>query len=137
MITNLTKLLYRIESGVIPLTSIFDGSDCDQLLDVRDSSPEFDQKYRESYDLIEKLKSTLDTDPTVETRKQSFLIVSSLTQQHEIASYVSDDFELIAWASYSREADQTDKVSTPLIEWLLTEYENGRFPVPPFNSPVN
>jgi hypothetical protein len=57
-------------------------------------------------------------------RRESFLAVSRATGQHEIASYVSDDFDLIVRASLIG-------MTEPLLDRMWEVYERGEFPVPP------
>lgn len=134
MIPTPTQLLSEIESGKIPLANIFASVDCDSLLDKRDSDSSFDAMYREIWDRNEKLKFILNRDPTEPIRKQSFLAVSNATQQHEIASYVSDDFELIAWESHTMVDNEIPNSGSNFIHWLYFQYKSGNFPCPPYSD---
>ena len=132
MIPTPTQLIAEIENGVIPLAEIFSTADCNLLLDKRDSDTSFDAIYREIWDRNEKLKFMLNRDPTKPVRKQSFLTVSNTTQQHEIASYVSDDFEFIAWESHALTDNEIPKSGSAFIEWLYLQYKSGNFLCPPY-----
>ncbi|WP_180143052.1 hypothetical protein [Desulfoluna butyratoxydans] len=78
----------------------FSNKDFDAILDLRDENP-FDQDWITSYKKIEKAwanhNASNDLIELIEkVCKESFLVTSQSTDQHEIASYVSDDFDLIA-----------------------------------------
>ena len=47
----------------------------------------------------------------------------TVEDEHEIASYVSDDLDLIA-------RGEALGLSHPLLAWLWESYEKGQFPVP-------
>ena len=132
MIPTPTKLLAEIENGSIPLADIFSMADCDTLLDKRDSDPSFDVTYREVWDRNAKLKFILNSEATESIRQRSFLTVSNATEQHEIASYVSDDFELIAWESHAAVDNEIPKSGSQFIEWLYSQYKSRNFPCPPY-----
>ena len=97
----------------------------DDILDERDQS-DFEQPW---LDCAERIKGAWDSNAVDEAttkcmdeiRKESFLAVSRATQQHEIASYVSDDFELI---SKSIALDLDDTYATDLLE----SYRSGKIP---------
>lgn len=130
MLPSLQELLSEIEAGAIPLQDALQSADCDELLDLRDLSPSFDNAYSEAFAKIEDLRSSLPYDPTERIRQQAFVFVSIATDHHEIASYVSDDFELIAWASYCQADPNYGNFNFEFAQWLLFEYRSGRFPVP-------
>ena len=74
--------------------------DHDTILDDRDSDAGFEAQWMRCFNQIEdqwraaEVKHELIT--LIESvRRESFLAVSHATTQHEIASYVSDDFDLI------------------------------------------
>ena len=56
-------------------------------------------------------------------REEAFLIVSNATGQHEIASYVSDDFDLLCRCHVLG-------IKHPIIEHLWLAYQSGTFPLP-------
>jgi len=130
MIPTPAQLLSEIENGQIPLAAIFLAANCDLLLDKRDSDDSLDATYRAIWNLNEKRKTTLNRDPTEDIRKQSFLVVSNVTEQHEIASYVSDDFALIAWESLALVDESITKSGSQLPEWLYSQYKSGIFSCP-------
>lgn len=78
----------------------FASQDLDEILDRRDKES-FEKKWIESHRLVEARFSESSQPHEIkekieEIRKESFLATSRATEQHEIASYVSDDFDLIA-----------------------------------------
>ncbi len=96
----LKTVLIKIESASLLKQSTFDSTDLDDVLDNRDRLP-FDSNWIKCYNEI---NAELVTNPlskedmsTIEIiRENAFKAVSSVTNQHEIASYISDDFDLIA-----------------------------------------
>lgn len=134
MIPTPTQLLGEIESGEIPFAEMFASADCDSLVDQRDSDPEFDATYREIRERHEKLRFILNRDPAEQIRKQAFLTVSNATQEHEIASYVSNDFELIAWDSHATVTDEIPSSGSSFVEWIYSQYKSGNFPCPPYSD---
>ena len=127
---SLQELLNEIETGAIPLQNALRSADCDELLDLRDSTPSFDKTYLDSFAKIDDLRSSLPDDPSEMICKQAFVFVSIATNHHEIASYASDDFELIAWASHCQSDPNYGNFNFEFAQWLLSEYRAGRFPVP-------
>ena len=134
MIPTPTQLLAELENGEIPLADTFASANCDSLLAKRDSDPDFDATYRELWDRHEKLRFILNRDPSEPIRKQSFLTVSNATQQHEIASYVSDDFELIGWDSHALVSNEIPSSGSSFVEWMYSQYKSGNFPCPPYSG---
>ena len=130
MLPSLQELLNEIETGAIPLQNSLQSADCDELLDLRDSLPSFDKAYLDAFAKIDDLRSNLPDDPSERICKQAFVLVSIATNHQEIASYVSDDFELIAWASHCQSDPNYGSFNFEFAHWLLSEYRAGRFPVP-------
>ncbi len=96
----LKTLLTQINSGNCINKIAFDSIDLDTILDCRDLPP-FDSNWVKCYNEIENelVKNPLSNEDlsTIDIiREKAFKAVSSLTSQHEIASYISDDFDLIA-----------------------------------------
>ena len=122
---TLQTLLDEIRQGQVIPGEMFVRDDLDDILDERDKT-EFEKHWLEC---AERIKAAWDskavdeatTNSMDEVRKESFLAVSRATQQHEIASYVSDDFELI---SKSIALDLNDPYATELLE----TYRSGKIP---------
>ena len=122
---ELQTLLDAIRQGKLIPREMFVRDDLDDVLDERDET-EFEKPW---LDCSERIKAAWESNPVDEMttttmdeiRKESFLAVSRATQQHEIASYVSDDFELI---SKSIALDLNDPYATELLE----TYRSGKIP---------
>ena len=94
--------------------------DCDQILDERDADAAFEQAWSAARRQL--LGASGASGKTTEAiRRAAFMAVSTATHQHELASYVSDDFELIALASML-------KVELPFVSQLWQCYERGVIP---------
>jgi hypothetical protein len=130
MIPKLSDLLHQLCTGEIPLNSIFHVCDCDKLLELRDSSPTFVNTYAGHFSQIASFRTAVQPDPTKQVRYQAYIFVALETNNHEIASYVSDDFELIAWASCDQPMRELNPQFISFAAWLFSEYKSGRFPIP-------
>ena len=121
----LEALLQKIDTGVLFTSSRFKNVNLDQILDTRDNSA-FENAWLATYESVnQQFAGFLETCPealqTIEKiSKNVFLAVSEITQQHEIAAYVSDDMELIAKALL---VDPTHE----FINALLDAYESEAF----------
>ena len=122
---TLQTLLDEIRQGQVIPGEMFVRDDLDDILDERDKA-EFEDRWLECSERIKAAWDSKAVDEATmnsmdEVRKESFLAVSRATQQHEIASYVSDDFELI---SKSIALDLNDPYATELLE----TYRSGKIP---------
>jgi hypothetical protein len=125
----LRSIQYRISEGSLLPAAYFAELDCDAALDCRDRDKEFDASWVRLYKEVERrwirevvaenLRSLAES-----IRQESFLAVSRATEGHEIASYVSDDFDLVVRGRIVGLAD-------PLWEQLWRVYDEGKFPNPP------
>lgn len=125
----LSSILARIATGELLPDDCFGSLDCDAALDARDRDAEFDAEWvrldnevsrRWDARAVESSLSTLAED----IRRESFLAVSRATGQHEIAGYVSDDFDLIIRVRLLG-------ITEPLLDQMWGVYERGEFPIPP------
>ncbi len=74
------------------------GKNIDELLDLRDED-KFDKKWVDVYHQIENQKDKIKNKKLIDDiRKEAFLKAYSLFKSSDLASYVSDDFELISKA---------------------------------------
>ena len=126
---SLTAILSRILSGTLLPADYFRSLDCDAALDARDGDKEFDAAWIQLFEEVNRRWPDAAIEQEVRTiaediRRESFLAVSRATGQHEIASYVSDDFDLIVRAYLVG-------AGNPLPEQLWGVYERGEFPYPP------
>ena len=85
----------------------------DSILDVRDSKP-FDSAWCELNELV-------GGDEQHPDAESIFVQISSVTNQHEIASYIADDVDLI------HRADRKE-ISTPFLRLLKRCYDKGIVP---------
>jgi len=123
-----TTLIEQICAGNLLPASVLADLDCDAVLDARDSDPAFEEEWsaaRES--LVRRWEASRPSHAVraavQDVRRLSFLAVSTATGQHELSSYVSDDFELIARASAVGEVP-------PVVAWLWESYAAGTVPRP-------
>jgi hypothetical protein len=84
--------------------ALFTNLDFNAVLDARDSDPQFENDWLQSRDILNSTWEAVHPSAELaqkveEVQRESFLITSRATVQHELASYVSDDFLLIARAS--------------------------------------
>jgi hypothetical protein len=129
MVDWLKSVLSRIKDGTLLPAAHYGELDCDAALDARDSDAEFDSEWVRLSDEIEGRWGVATIAAEAEAlaediRKESFLAVSRATQQHEIASYVSDDFELIV-------RGRLLGMEGSFLRQLWAVYERGDFPRPP------
>jgi hypothetical protein len=106
---------------------VLNGQDFNNLLDLRDESNFEVEWLRVSDEMEEKQKVqeiVSDMKELIETiRELAFKRTYSLTQNSEIAEYVSDDFDLIATALALDYKDNW-------LNALMLLYQNGQFPFP-------
>ena len=123
----LNSILLRINDGSLLPAAYFVGLDCDAALDSRDGAKDFEAAFIRVSDEVEpRWKASDVAEPlrslAEDIRRESFLVVSRAAGQHEIASYVSDDFDLIVRA-------RLIGMSNPLLDQLWNAYDGGTFPV--------
>lgn len=100
MTPNPFEVLARIKEGILLPPAVIAALDHDAILDERDGDAEFEAQWMRCYKQIEDQWRCADIKQELnilkdDVRRESFLSVSRATAQHEIASYVSDDFDLI------------------------------------------
>lgn len=123
------EILSRIEDGSLLPADYYSENDNNAALDARDSDRLFENAYIEASKRVEAAwkSSRIDKkrrDLVEHIRENGFMAVTDVTSNHEIASYVSDDLEVIAQAAILG-------LSDPILEWLWASYDKGEFPVPP------
>ncbi|MEE9338015.1 MAG: hypothetical protein V3U87_08050 [Methylococcaceae bacterium] len=127
MSKDLTVLSQLLRKDKLITEGTFLNLDYDEILDERDSDP-FDSDWMSVSDEIEKIfidEEVIDELSIIQ--ELSFKKTYDLTQNGELASYVSDDFELIAKA-LSIESHNL------WISSLLDVYCSGRFPSGEINT---
>ena len=85
----------------------------DQILDKRDFGS-FDKGWTDAAELVQ----IIDDYPNEE---EIFIKLSEATNQHEICSYILDDFSLIYYA-------EQKSINTPFINYLKEQYQQGNVP---------
>ena len=91
----------------------FTTENLNELLDQRDSSL-FETLWLEA-------RAEVPEGKAPEELKHIFISVSNATNQHEIASYIADDIELISHAKMSESKNK-------FVIQLAKKYANGEFP---------
>jgi hypothetical protein len=102
--------------------------DHDAILNDRDSDADFEAQWVQCYNQIENQWRTVDVKQEVTTLieaiyRESFLSVSRATKQHEISSYVSDDFDLIVRGAFLG-------MTNDFLTSLWDAYNRGKIPSP-------
>ena len=117
----LDRLLIEIESDKIISDTLFENCDIDELLDMRDDE-EFDSEWIRVYNILNKAKiENYEKKKIDNIREKSILKVYDLLQSSDIASCVSDDFEIICKAYIICYDDVW-------INSLIMSYINEKFP---------
>jgi hypothetical protein len=121
----MNSVLSRIVDGTLLPTSYYGQLDCDAALVARDGD-EFDAAWVRQYEEVERRWAEAGVPAEARTlaediRRESFLAVTRATRQHEIACYVSDDFDLIIRA-------RLVGIEGDLIGQLWEAYDRGKFP---------
>lgn len=104
--------------------------DHDAILDARDGDAKFETEWLQCYNNLEAIWPIANVTKEIvvlceEIRRESFLAVSRATIQHEIASYVSDDFDIIIrGAILGLEKD--------FLNRLWSAYDRNEIPTPTF-----
>lgn len=129
---GLNSVLSRIADGTLLPAAYFRRLDCDAALDARDSDTAFAAEWAREFERVGKRWAaaaiTAEARGAAEDiRKESFLAVSRATRQHEIASYVSDDFDLIVRGRLVGAAGG-------FLGQLWAVYDRGEFPRPPLGA---
>jgi len=111
---------------------ILSAYDWDDLLNARDGDEEFEAQWLRVNAEVDSLLPTLSVDDELsllakDIRRESFLAVSNATSQHELPSYVSDDFGLIAGAVMAGYDD-------PWLNGLWMAYKGQSLPRPPIEE---
>lgn len=115
------KLIIKIRTNSIIEKGYFDDYDIDELLDMRDDE-EFDLEWIRIYDILNQIKVGENEQKIIDTiREESFLMAYNLFGSSDIASCISDDFEIICKAYIVQYNDIW-------LNSLIMSYVNGRFP---------
>lgn len=117
----LDKLKEKIENNEIINMSFITDYDIDELLDMRDDD-EFDSEWMRVYNVLNKINVGHSEKQIIDSiREKSFLKAYSLSESSDIASCVSDDFELICKACINGYDDKW-------LNSLIMSYAKNKFP---------
>lgn len=122
---NIEKLKSILTENILLSSLNLDEENIDEMLDKRDSK-DFEEKWLSAFHKIEQLEKSrpLTIEENTELNKiceAAFKEIFALTQHSELASYVSDDFELLGKYFHLNSQD----------EWLNSMYliySEGKFP---------
>ncbi len=125
----LKSVLSRIADDSLLPAGYYARLDRDAALDARDGDEQFVAEWMRQFEEVKSLWAAADVAEESRAlaesiRRESFLAVSRATEQHEIASYVSDDFDMIV-------RGRLVGVQSEVLDKLWGVYERGEFPVPP------
>jgi len=128
MDSSLPDLLGAINDGRILTPDVFASIDVNEILEARENDEWFDEEWNRCLAALEQEWSDREVNESVEDmvdeiREQAFEIAGVATDHHEIASHISDDFELFARSIVLETTD-------PFLESLWESYENGEIPSP-------
>lgn len=104
MIPTPAEILRRIMDRSLLPPDVMRGLDHNAILNARDGDAKFESEWLRCHKEIEAKWPTANVAKETaacseDIRRESFLTVSRATTQHEIASYVSDDFYIITRGS--------------------------------------
>lgn len=117
----LNKLKEKIKNNDIINMSFFADCDVDELLDLRDDD-EFDSEWMRVYNILNQINIEDSEKQIIDSiREKSFLRVYNLSESSDIASCVSDDFEIICKACISGYDDKW-------LNSLIMSYAKNKFP---------
>ena len=128
MLPNLQEIRTAIDTSSVLKPSNIGSLDHDEILDARDTEASFEDQWVQAFEKVnvawEQFGQADDFEKLIEEiRHASFMAVSKVTHQHEIASYISDDFEMIAKASVTETVD-------PFILAMWSAYQRQEIPGP-------
>lgn len=117
----LDKLIVKIQNNQVIKNDFFDNYDLDELLDMRDDEV-FDSEWMRIYNILNQVEMDENQKKVIDSiRELSFLMAYNLSESSDIASCVSDDFELICKA-YVIDYDDN------WLNSLIMSYAKGEFP---------
>jgi len=114
-----------ILNDVLPYTETGEAGNYDSLLEARDSD-EFATPWADAYDVVSKLYKESDINQDIRdrvniVREHIFKQVYNKTKVSDLASYISDDFELILMCLVT-------KTQNSWVNALWTSYQDKNIP---------
>lgn len=117
----LEKLKNKIINNQIIRVDYFENCDTDELLDMRDNK-EFDCEWMRVYHYLNKIEiKDYEQENINDIREKSFFVTYNLSKSSDIASCISDDFEIICKAYVCEYNDVW-------LNALIMSYVRGEFP---------
>ncbi len=117
----LNKLKEKAINNDIINVNFFVDCDINELLDSRDKD-EFDSEWMRVYNILNEISIEDSEKQTIDSiRKKIFLQVYNLLESSDIASCISDDFEIICRACVSGYDDKW-------LNSLIMSYAKNKFP---------
>jgi hypothetical protein len=125
---NPIEMLAAIDNGTLLGARVFDGVDCDAVVNAQDASPAYEAEWLRLKEAVDRAweqaaPSAVIRQLAERIQKHVFLKVSEVSGHPEIAAYVSDDFDLIV---RGRVAGLKDA----FLERLWSAYQAGQLPSP-------
>lgn len=117
----LDKIKDKINKEEIINMSFFENYEADELLDMRDDA-EFDSEWMRVFNALNEINIGVSEKQTIDSiREKSFLRAYDLSESSDVASCVSDDFEIICKACISGYDDKW-------LNSLIVSYAKNKFP---------
>lgn len=117
----LDEMKEKIKNNQIINMTFFKDCDVDELLDMRDDD-EFDLEWMRIYNVLDEINIKDSEKQIIDSiRENSFLRVYDLTKSSDVASCVSDDFEIICKACICNYNDKW-------LNSLIMSYAKKKFP---------
>lgn len=121
----LSIVLSTIADGTLLPGAHFEGLNCVAALDHRDEDTEFDTAWDQAFAEVERRWASANIPGEARTlvediRRESFLAVFRPTRHHEMASCVSDDFDLIV-------RSRLTGLQNGFLDRLWEAYQRGEF----------
>ncbi len=127
----LNKLEEKIKNNDIINVSFFVDCDVDELLDLRDND-EFDSEWMRVYNILSEIDIGVFEKQIIDSiREKSYLQAYNLLESSDIASCVSDDFEIICKACISNYDDKW--LNSLIVSYAKNKFPCGRLEITEYN----
>ncbi|WP_341278342.1 hypothetical protein [Paenibacillus sp. FSL H8-0537] len=120
--SQLDNLLESLEAGSLLTEQTFSELDADQYLDKRDANDEEWITASKRWELDADGTDVEESEQIRAGREQAFKQAFRLTENHDLAGYISDDIRLICMAL------KQDGGEDPVIKHMLSSYLQGQLP---------
>ncbi|MBD5135545.1 MAG: hypothetical protein HDT39_06225 [Lachnospiraceae bacterium] len=127
----LNKFIEKIRNNDIINVSFFAYCDVDELLDMRDDE-EFDSEWMRVYNILNEINIEDSEKQIIDRiREKSFIRIYNLSESSDIASCVSDDFEIICKACISGYDDKW--LNSLIMSYAKNEFPCGKLEITEYN----